>query len=104
MSTEPEKTASGQPETSPQPTNVMVAPEQVKAPEQPAQEASAPKYDGASVEDLIRQMKEKDDYIASVNERAARAEHEAVLTRNLVEQFARDRNAKKDEEFARNYR
>jgi len=42
-------------------------------------------------------MAEKDAYIASVNERAARAEHEAMLTRNLVEQFARDRGGKQEE-------
>jgi hypothetical protein len=43
------------------------------------------------LEQLASEMAEKDRYISEVNERAARAEHEAMLTRNLVEQLARDR-------------
>ena len=49
------------------------------------------------MEELASEMEEKDAYIAQVNERAARAEHEAMLTRNLVEQFARDRGPVQDE-------
>jgi hypothetical protein len=41
------------------------------------------------LEQLSNELAEKDSYISQVNERAARAEHEAMLTRNLVEQFAR---------------
>lgn len=76
-------------------------PAEVVAPSAPAVEPTAPtapvevkqevpaKYGGKSVEDLARLMEEKDGYISEVNERASRAEHEAMLTRNLVEQFAR---------------
>jgi hypothetical protein len=54
------------------------------------------KYGGKTVEDLAREMEEKDSYISQVNERAARAEHEAMLTRNLVEQFARQGRPQED--------
>ena len=65
-----------------------VEPTAPRAPVEVKQEVPT-KYGGKTVEDLAREMDEKDSYIASVNERAARAEHEAMLTRNLVEQFAR---------------
>ena len=65
-----------------------VEPTAPTAPVEVKQEVPA-KYGGKSVEDLARLMEEKDGYISEVNERASRAEHEAMLTRNLVEQFAR---------------
>lgn len=91
---EPEVVPTGQPESVQAPAEAPVqAPAQVEARPDP----STAKYGGKSVDDLAREMAEKDAYIASVNERAARAEHEAMLTRNLVEQFARDRGGKQEE-------
>jgi hypothetical protein len=78
----------GQPAEVVAPVNVMTEPTAPTAPVEVKQEVPT-KYGGKTVEDLAREMAEKDDYIASVNERASRAEHEAQLTRNLVEQFAR---------------
>ena len=65
-----------------------VEPTAPTAPVEVKQEVPA-KYGGKTVEDLAREMVEKDSYISEVNERASRAEHEAMLTRNLVEQFSR---------------
>jgi hypothetical protein len=78
----------GQPDT--QPTPAPAAPAVEPAPVQP-QPTVVPKYAGKTMEQLAQEMEDKDRYISEVNERAARAEHEAQLTRNLVEQFARDR-------------
>jgi hypothetical protein len=75
-----------------QPAEVVApAPAEPTAPTAPVEvkQEVPTKYGGKTVEDLAREMAEKDDYISQVNERAARAEHEAQLTRNLVEQFAR---------------
>ena len=84
---EPELTQPGQPVEAVAPAPA-VEPTAPTAPVEVKQEVPT-KYGGKTVEDLAREMDEKDSYIASVNERAARAEHEAMLTRNLVEQFAR---------------
>jgi hypothetical protein len=92
--TEPETTPTGQPQV--EPTQVMTAPAPTTAPTEVKPEPQATKYGGKSLEELAREMEDKDRYISEVNERAARAEHEAMLTRNLVEQFARDRG-KQDE-------
>ena len=78
----------GQPAVAATPEQSAPAVEQAPTPAQPE---VAPKYGGKTLEQLASEMEAKDAYIASVNERAARAEHEALLTRNLVEQFARDR-------------
>lgn len=88
MADQTEQTAQGQPESTPQPA--PAAPAQEPASVQPQQEAP-PKYAGKTMEELAQEMLEKDRYISEINERAARAEHEAMLTRNLVEQFARER-------------
>ena len=78
----------------PTPDVAPAAPAAQPAPE-PApdstQEVTPPKYSGKSLEELAQELAEKDRYISEVNERAARAEHEALLTRNLVEQFAREK-------------
>jgi hypothetical protein len=42
-----------------------------------------------NLESLRAEIAERDAQIAAVTERASRAEHESMLTRNLVEQFAR---------------
>ena len=81
------ETNAGQPQVEQAPVQAPVAP---TAPAEVKPEPSTEKYGGKTVDDLAREMAEKDAYIASVNERAARAEHEAMLTRNLVEQFTRD--------------
>ena len=78
----------GQPPVEVAPAAPAVEPTPAPAPEEVKQEVPT-KYGGKTVEDLAREMEEKDSYISQVNERAARAEHEAMLTRNLVEQFAR---------------
>lgn len=85
----------GQPQEGQQPAPAAPAP--TPAPTEARQEPVATKYGGKSLEELAREMEEKDAYISQVNERAARAEHEAMLTRNLVEQFARDRGPVQDE-------
>jgi len=90
----PEKVETGQP------TEVAApAPQAAPAPEPapaPPAEVIQPKYSGKSLEDLANELAEKDAYISQVNERASRAEHEAILTRNLVEQFARERGGRQD--------
>lgn len=87
----PEQVESGQPQVTQ--VTAMNAPEptQTAAPEPTKQDASTAKYGGKTVDDLASELAEKDRYIQEVHERAARAEHEALLTRNLVEQFSRDR-------------
>jgi hypothetical protein len=75
----------------------MTAPAETPAPAEVKQEVPT-KYGGKTVEDLAREMSEKDAYISEVNERAARAEHEAMLTRNLVEQFARGQGRPQEQE------
>jgi len=77
----------GQPTPGVAPPEPPAEPTPPTAPE-PVQEVVQPKYSGKSLEDLANELAEKDRYISEVNERAARAEHEAMLTRNLVEQFA----------------
>lgn len=62
-----------------------------QTPQEPTPTSAHPGGTGKTLEQLSEEMAEKDRYIAEVNERAARAEHEALLTRNLVEQFARER-------------
>lgn len=91
---EPEVAPTGQPQVEQTPT---AAPAPTTAPTEAKPEPIATKYGGKSLEELAREMEEKDRYISEVNERAARAEHEAMLTRNLVEQFARDRGGVKDD-------
>lgn len=91
---EPETAPTGQPLAEQTPP---AAPVQATAPAAATTEPQATKYGGKSLEELAREMEEKDAYISQVNERAARAEHEAMLTRNLVEQFARDRGPVQDE-------
>jgi hypothetical protein len=83
---EPELAQPGQPVEAVAPA--QAEPTAPTAPVEVKQEVPT-KYGGKTVEDLAREMEEKDSYISQVNERAARAEHEAQLTRNLVEQFAR---------------
>jgi hypothetical protein len=73
----------------------MTASAETTAPAEVKQEVPT-KYGGKTVEDLAREMEEKDSYISQVNERAARAEHEAQLTRNLVEQFTRQGRPQED--------
>ena len=87
----PEQVESGQPQVTQ--VTAMNAPEptQTAAPEPTKQDASTAKYGGKTVDELASELAEKDAYISSVNERAARAEHEAMLTRNIVEQFSRER-------------
>ena len=80
----------GQPTPDVAPPVAPAEPTPQTAPE-PAQEVVQPKYSGKSLEDLARELEEKDRYISEVHERAARAEHEALLTRNLVEQFTSGR-------------
>lgn len=89
--TEPAEAPQGQPGAVAQPTDVMSAPSPEPAQPEAKEGESPSKYGGKSVEDLLRELEEKDRYVSEVNERAARAEHEALLTRNLVEQFARER-------------
>lgn len=88
------ETNAGQPQEGQPP---LTAPVPAPAPTEAKPEPVATKYGGKSLEELSREMEEKDAYISQVNERAARAEHEAMLTRNLVEQFARDRGPVQDE-------
>lgn len=84
----PEVAPQGQPQVEPTPSP---APAPTTAPVSAQPEPQPTKYGGKSVEELQRELEEKDRYFSEVNERAARAEHEALLTRNLMEQFARDR-------------
>jgi len=82
-------------ETTPGTAPVAAPTEPIPAPAtpQPAQETtptpSPPSGGGKTMEQLAQEVEEKSRYIEEVNERAARAEHEAMLTRNLVEQFTR---------------
>lgn len=48
---------------------------------------------GRTVEQLAAELSEKEALIQQALERAARAEHEATYTRNLIEQFGRGRPA-----------
>jgi len=81
---------SGQPDVPAQPVNVMTAPATEPAPVQP-QPTTPEKYAGKTIQELAHELEESQRYFTEVNERAARAEHEAQLTRNILEQFARDR-------------
>jgi hypothetical protein len=94
---EPTEVGSGQPTEVAAPA-VPTAPPATEAAPAPTQEVAPTKYSGKSLEELAREMEEKDSYISSVNERAARAEHEAMLTRNLVEQFARTQGRPQESE------
>ncbi len=81
----------GQPVPDVAPVSVMTAPASEQAPATAPAVTPPGKYNGKTPEELAQELEEKDRYITEINERAARAEHEAALTRNLVDQFARDR-------------
>ena len=72
-----------------EPVTVLTAPAEPQAPQVTTPPPTPPSGGGKTLEQLAQEVEEKDSLIAQVNERAARAEHEAQLTRNLVEQFAR---------------
>lgn len=81
---------SGQPDIPATPVNVMTAPAPEPAPVQP-QPTTPDKYAGKTVAELAHELEESQRYFTEVNERAARAEHNAELTQRLLEQFARER-------------
>lgn len=72
-----------------EPVTVLTAPAEPQAPQVTTPTPTPPSGGGKTLEQFAQEAEEKDALIAQVNERAARAEHEAQLTRNLVEQFAR---------------
>lgn len=72
-----------------EPVTVLTAPTEPQAPQVTTPTPTPPSGGGKTLEQFAQEAEEKDALIAQVNERAARAEHEAQLTRNLVEQFAR---------------
>jgi hypothetical protein len=72
-----------------EPVTVLTAPAEPQAPLETTPVPVPPSGGGKTLEQFAQEVEEKDALIAQVNERAARAEHEAHLTRNLVEQFAR---------------
>jgi hypothetical protein len=72
-----------------EPVSVMTAPAEPQAPQVTTPPPATPTGGGKTPEQFVQELEEKDSLIAQVNERAARAEHEAMLTRNLVEQFTR---------------
>ena len=72
-----------------EPTTVMVAPVTQQAPPETTPTTAPPAGTDDELGRLKSEIAERDAQIASVTERASRAEHESMLTRNLVEQFAR---------------
>lgn len=72
-----------------EPVAPVTAPEPTQTPQETKPPASPPVGTGDEVATLRAELAERERVIAEVNERAARAEHEALLTRNLVENFAR---------------
>lgn len=81
----------GQPAQVVPPADVAV-PTTPPAPEtQPATPQAPPA--GRSVEEVLSELQEAKSLIQQANERAARAEHEAQYTRNLIEQFGKGKTA-----------
>ena len=72
-----------------EPTNVMVAPATPQAPQETTPTTAPPAGTDDELGRLKSEIAERDAQIAQVQERASRAEHESMLTRNLIEQFAR---------------
>lgn len=73
------------------PSTQVEIPAPTQAPQEPTPPQSPPVGTGDELATLREQLAEKERLINESAERAARAEHEAMLTRNLVEQFSRDR-------------
>lgn len=73
------------------PSAQVEIPEQPQTPQEPTPPQTPPPGTGDELATLREQLAEKERLINDAAERAARAEHEAMLTRNLVEQFSRDR-------------
>jgi hypothetical protein len=73
------------------PSTRVEIPAPTQAPQEPTPPQSPPVGTGDELATLREQLAEKERLINDTAERAARAEHEAMLTRNIVEQFSRDR-------------
>jgi len=73
------------------PSTQVEIPAPTQTPQEPTPPQSPPVGTGDELATLREQLAEKERLINEAAERAARAEHEAMLTRNLVEQFSRDR-------------
>ena len=86
-----EEVQSGQPAPSTPPEAPAPAPVEQPAPAE-VPEAPPTKYGGKTLEELTQEAEQKDRYISELAERAARAEHEATFTRNLIEQFGMAKN------------
>lgn len=73
------------------PSTRVEIPATQQTPQEPTPPQTPPVGTDGDLATLREQLAEKDRLINDAAERAARAEHEAMLTRNIVEQFSRDR-------------